>query len=74
MVKHTRITSDPAVMAGKPVIRGTRMTVEHILRELGAGATIEALLTSFPHLTRDDILAAQAFSADQIANEEIVFG
>ena len=74
MVRHPRITSNPAVMTGKPVIKGTRITVELILRELGAGTSIDGLLKSYPHLTREDVLAAQAFAADQIANEDVVFG
>ena len=74
MIRHPRISSNPAVMTGKLVVKGTRITVELILRELGAGTSVEALLKSYPHLTRKDILVAQAFAADQIANEDVVFG
>ena len=52
------ITSDPKVMMGKPVVAGTRITVEHILEELAAGSTIEELLESHPRLTREAVLAA----------------
>lgn len=73
-MKHDRIDMNPDIMGGKPVIRGTRLTVELILRKLGAGATIEALLADHPRLVGDDILAAQAFAADYLADEELVFG
>ncbi|HEV3075858.1 MAG TPA: DUF433 domain-containing protein [Thermoanaerobaculia bacterium] len=67
-----RIEANPEVMLGKPVIRGTRVPVELILRRISEGATEEDLLVSYPHLTRDDIRAAVAFAADTIAYEEIV--
>jgi len=59
-----RIAIDPNIMLGKPTIKGTRITVEHILRELSEGITIAELLESYPHLTKDDILAALSYSAD----------
>jgi uncharacterized protein (DUF433 family) len=65
-----RIAIDPAVMLGKPVIRGTRITVELILRKLGQGATLSDLLDAHPNLTEDDIRAAMTFAADAIAHEE----
>ncbi|HEV3077982.1 MAG TPA: DUF433 domain-containing protein [Thermoanaerobaculia bacterium] len=67
-----RIEANPDVMLGKPVIRGTRVPVELILRRISEGATEEDLLASYPHLTRDDVRAAVAFAADTIAYEEIV--
>ena len=67
-----RIEANPDVMLGKPVIYGTRVPVELILRRISEGATEEDLLASYPHLTRDDIRAAVAFAADTIAYEEIV--
>lgn len=57
------IESNPAVMMGKPVIRGTRLTVEGILEKLGAGETTEQLLAAHPRLTREAILAAIEFGA-----------
>ena len=57
------IQSDPAVMMGKPVIVGTRITVELILEKLAAGETIEQLLEAHPRLTRESIHAALAFAA-----------
>ena len=70
---HKRIEINPEIMAGKPVIRGTRIPVELILRKLGAGMRAEAILTDHPRLTLDDIQAAQAFAADYLADEEIVY-
>ena len=60
---HPAIESNPAVMMGKPVIRGTRLTVEHILEKLGAGETIEQVLAAHPRLTREAVLAAIEFGA-----------
>src|SRR5437764_13425339 len=70
---HQRIEINPEIMAGKPVIRGTRVPVELVLRKLGAGMSAEAILTDHPRLTLDDIHAAQAFAADYLADEEIVY-
>jgi uncharacterized protein (DUF433 family) len=67
-----RITTDPGVMLGKPVIKGTRITVELILRKLSEGMTIEELLEAYPHLTKEDILAALSYSADVISREELI--
>ena len=57
------IQSDPAVMMGKPVVAGTRITVELILEKLGAGETVEHLLQAHPRLTREGIQAALSFAA-----------
>ena len=69
---HPRIKRDPNVMMGKPVIAGTRITVEHILRLLGAGDSIADILSNHPQLTEADIQAAQAYAADYLAHESIV--
>ncbi len=58
------ITSDPEVMMGKPVIEGTRVTVEVVLEELGQGRTIEELLEAHSRLTREGVLAAIRFGAE----------
>ncbi|MBN2204164.1 MAG: DUF433 domain-containing protein [Thermoleophilia bacterium] len=58
------IVADPDVMMGKPVVEGTRITVEQILEELGAGRTIEELLEAHPRLTREGVLAAVRFGAE----------
>jgi len=70
---HERIESNPQIMFGKPVIKGTRITVEHILRKLSAGKTVDRILADHPHLTAEDVYAAAAFAADYLAQEEIVF-
>jgi uncharacterized protein (DUF433 family) len=69
---HERITIDPKIMFGKPVIKGTRITVELILRKLAEGMTDEQIITHHPQLSVQDIRAATAFAADHLANEEIV--
>ena len=71
---YERIEATPGVMDGKPVIRGTRIPVELVLRKLGTGLSLDAILADHPRLTRDDILAAQAFAADYLAAEDIVYG
>lgn len=68
-MKHERIEINPEVMVGKPVIKGTRIPVDMILRKLGAGISIEEILEDHPHITREDIRAAQAFAADYISKE-----
>jgi len=71
MTTH-RIEINPQVMMGKPVIRGTRIKVELILRKLAEGATEKELLDAYPRLTREDIRAAIAYAADTVAHEEII--
>ncbi len=58
-----RIQSDPKIMMGKPVIAGTRITVESILERMGAGETAEQILAAHPRLTAEDIRAALSFAA-----------
>jgi uncharacterized protein (DUF433 family) len=58
---HERIEINPEIMGGKPVIRGTRVPVETVLRKLGAGMTVDAILADHPRLTGEDILAAHSF-------------
>ena len=57
-----QIVSNPNVMLGKPVIAGTRITVEHVLKELGAGTTIDELLEMHSHLTHEMILAVLSYT------------
>jgi uncharacterized protein (DUF433 family) len=68
----SRIDSNPAVMLGKPVVKGTRITVELILRKISGGYSFEEILEMYPHLTREDILAAVEYAASAIANERIL--
>ncbi len=72
-MNHPQIERNPAIMFGKPVIKGTRITVELILRKLAAGKSFEEILVAHPHLTIEDVYAAAAFAADYLAQEEIVF-
>jgi uncharacterized protein (DUF433 family) len=72
MSAQGRIGLNPQVMLGKPAIRGTRITVELILRKLAEGATDHDLLDAYPQLTKEDIRAAIAYAADTLAHEETV--
>ena len=67
-----RIEINPKVMMGKPVIRGTRIPVELILRKLSEGATEEDLLDAYPRLAVEDIHASLGYAADTLAHEETV--
>ena len=65
------IVSDPNVMMGKPVIAGTRVTVELILEKLGSGETLEQVLDSHPRVTREGVLAALRFAAQALRSEVV---
>ena len=66
-----RIVLDPAVMAGKPVVRGTRVTVERVLTLLAQGLSITELLKEHPYLTEDDVRACLAYAHAVIANDSL---
>jgi uncharacterized protein (DUF433 family) len=70
MATSRRVEINPKTMMGKPVIRGTWIPVELILRKLGEGATESDLLDAYPNLTLEDIRAAMLFAADAIAHQE----
>lgn len=72
-MKTDRIEVNSKVMMGKPVIRGTRLTVEMIVRNLSEGATEADLLAAYPRLTQEDIRAALGYAADTVAHEETIF-
>jgi uncharacterized protein (DUF433 family) len=72
MSTANRIEINPNVMMGKPIIRGTRIPVELVLRKLSEGATEADLLEAYPHLSVDDIRSAVRYAADAIAHEETV--
>lgn len=72
-MQHTRIEINPEIMFGKPVIKGTRIPVEHILRKLSGGLSFEDILKAHSRLTVEDIYAAVAFAADYLAQEDIIF-
>jgi len=67
-----RIEINPKIMMGKPVIRGTRIPVELILRKLSEGAKERELLDAYPKLTKEDIQAAIRYAADTLSHEETV--
>ena len=67
---NKRIEINPKIMMGKPVVRGTRIPVELILRKLGEGATEAELLDAYPNLTAEDLRAAMLFAADTVAHEQ----
>jgi uncharacterized protein (DUF433 family) len=63
-MKHERIEVNPDVMMGKPVIKGTRLTVQHVMEELDGGMSAAEILEAHPRLTKNDIEAAMAFAAE----------
>ena len=63
---------NPRILGGKPVIAGTRISVELILRDLAEGATVDDLLKAYPHLSDADVRAAISYAADSISAEETV--
>lgn len=67
-----RISVDPGVMTGKPVIRGTRVTVEAILQRLYGGMTVDDVLHDFPHIAREDVQAAQLYALNIVRNEDVL--
>lgn len=69
---YEKIISDHRIMLGKPVIKGTRITVESIIRKMSEGASIDDILKMYNHLTKEDVLAVLAYAADTIAGEEMV--
>ena len=72
MTAEPRIEANPKVMMGKPVIRGTRIPVEQILRKLAEGASEADLLDAYPRLAVEDIRAAIAYGADAVAHEQTI--
>jgi uncharacterized protein (DUF433 family) len=63
-----RISSEPTIMFGKPVIKGTRVPVELIVDKLASGRTVEQLLKSYPHLVSEDIYACLHYAAESVKN------
>lgn len=72
MTYTNRIELNPKIMLGKPVIRGTRVTVDLVLRKLSEGADEGDILDAYPRLTREDIHAAIRYAADTLSHEETV--
>ena len=67
-----RIEVNPNIMLGKPIVRGTRIPVELVLRKLGEGATVGDLRDAYPRLKVDDIYACITYAADTVAHEEML--
>lgn len=67
-----RIDINPQVMLGKPVIRGTRITVEILLEKLAAGNSVEEIMADYPRLSRDDVLAAVAYAREALSTDEVI--
>jgi uncharacterized protein (DUF433 family) len=65
------IESNPKIMFGKPVIKGTRITVELILDKLSGGETVEQILSSYPHISREQILACVGFARKSLSLETV---
>ena len=71
MSEPDRITQTPGVMGGKPCIRGMRVTVGMIVRQIAAGASIEQLLDEYPYLEREDIAQALRYAAWRLEDREL---
>jgi uncharacterized protein (DUF433 family) len=67
----SRITVNPAIFGGKPIVRGRRLAVEHVLGMLAAGDTVETILAGYPWLERDDVLACLAYAHRVIEHERV---
>lgn len=67
-----RIAINPAICNGRPVVRGTRITVQTVLEFLAAGDSIEDVLGGYPELTRDDVLACLRFSSKMLSGEFMI--
>jgi len=67
-----RIISDYKIMLGKPVIKGTRITIEQVLRKMAEGATTKDILKMYSKLDFEDVMACLLYAADMIANEEVI--
>ncbi len=66
-----RITVDPSIFGGKPVVRGRRLAVEQVLGMLAAGDSVDDLLRAYPWLERDDVLACLAYARRMVGHERV---
>lgn len=66
-----RITIDPDVLVGKPIIKGTRISVEFVIDLMGRGWTVDQILGEYDHLTREDIQACLAYAGDLLKSERV---
>jgi uncharacterized protein (DUF433 family) len=72
MKLRDRIEAKPGVLGGKPVIEGTRISVELVLDLIASGESIDSILTDYPHLKREDVLACVAYAADHVRGERVL--
>jgi uncharacterized protein (DUF433 family) len=68
---HERIVADPRILAGKPVVKGTRIAVDLVLEELAQNPDVDELLAAHPDLTRTDVQACLAYAKDIVTGEEV---
>jgi uncharacterized protein (DUF433 family) len=68
---RTRIVVDPAVLVGKPVIKGTRISVELVVDLLGRGYTVEQVIQQYPHVTAEDVQACLAYASEVLRSEKV---
>jgi len=71
MTWENRITIDPDVLVGKPIIKGTRISVEFVIDLLARGWTVEQVLEEYDHLTREDVQACLAYASDTLKSERV---
>ena len=71
MAEHPRITLDPQILTGKPVVRGTRLAVEFVIGLLADGWTEADILSNYPGLAHDDIIACLAYARDILTSERV---
>ena len=67
-----RINFDSKILSGKPIIKGTRISVEFILELLSSGMSVEGIIKEYPHLKKEDVLAAIDYAVKTIKQEEII--
>jgi uncharacterized protein (DUF433 family) len=71
-MEHSRIALDPTVLAGKPVIRGTRLSVEFVIGLMADGWNESDIMTNYPGITHDDVMACLAYARDTLSSEKVV--
>jgi uncharacterized protein (DUF433 family) len=71
MSHHDRVIVDPDILVGKPVVKGTRLSVDFLLGLLGQGWTQEEILRNYPGLQREDLLACWAYASDVLREEKV---
>ncbi len=69
MKRFEHITADPDVLAGKPILKGTRISVDFILQLVASGASIDDILQSYPHLNREAVVEALLYAGEVVKNE-----